>query len=149
MKKHFPAVIQSSRSLPLLLLLRDAILTALCWLLYLYFVRDAFGFFGDLITYSLGGFKNYESYKSFAIIPTLTSYAQVILISNGVYFLWALYNKLYYGGKKRRRNAPPVTPNEVAASFKLNTTDVKKCQKAQTVIVHHNSEGRITNIVKV
>lgn len=149
MKQQYPHIIETSRSLPLLLLLRDIILTALCWLLYIYFLRDAFTFFHDAFEYMLRGFQGYEDYASFAIIDTLILYIEIIVISNLVYFLWALYNRLRYGNKKRRRSAPEVTPEEIATRFKLNPRDVEGWQKAQTLVVHHDKDGRITNIVKV
>ena len=149
MKEQYPHIIESSRSLPFLLLLRDIILTALCWLLYIYFLRDAFTFFHESWEYITSGFQNYDSYASFAIIDTLILYIEIIAISNLVYFLWALYNKLRYGNKNRRRTAPSVTAEEVATRFKLNPRDVEGWQKAQTLIVHHDADGRITNIVKV
>ena len=149
MKEQYPTIIESSRSLPFLLLLRDIILTALCWLLYIYFLRDAFTFFHESLQYIFGGFQNFGDYPSLAIIDTLLLYIEIILITNGVYFLWALYNKLRYGNKKRRRNAPEVTPEEIATRFKLNPRDVEGWQKAQTLIVHYDKDARITNIVKV
>ena len=149
MKKQYPDIIESTRSLPFLLLLRDIILTALCWLLYLYFLRDAFGFFRDAASYVLSGFDNASDYPSFAIIPTIILYAEIIFFSNLLYFIWAQYNKIRYGNKTRRRSAPPVTPDEIATKFKLNQRDVENWQKSQTVIVHHDADGRITNIVKV
>lgn len=149
MKEQYPHIIESSRSLPFLLLLRDIILTALCWLLYLYFLRDAFAFFRDVGSYILSGFQGYDDYPTFAIVDTLILYIEIIAITNGVYFLWALYNRLRYGNKNRRRAAPPVTPEEIATRFKLNQRDVEGWQKAQTLVVHHDRDGRITNIVKV
>lgn len=149
MKEQYPHIIESSRSLPFLLLLRDIILTALCWLLYIYFLRDAFAFFRDVGLYVASGFQGYDTYPTFAIIDTLILYIEIIALSNGVYFLWAMYNKLRYGNKNRRRAAPVVTSEEIATRFKLNQRDVEGWQKAQTLVVHHDKEGRITNIVKV
>jgi poly-beta-1,6-N-acetyl-D-glucosamine biosynthesis protein PgaD len=76
-------------------------------------------------------------------------YFEIILLTNGVYLLWALYNKLRYGKKNRRKSAAPVTAEEVATRFKLNQRDVEGWQKAQTLIAHHDRYGRITSIVKV
>jgi poly-beta-1,6-N-acetyl-D-glucosamine biosynthesis protein PgaD len=149
MKTQYPHIIESSRSLPFLLLLRDIILTALCWLLYIYFLRDAFAFFRDVGLYVASGFQGYDSYASFAIVDTLILYAEIIAISNLVYFLWALYNKIRFGNATRRRSAPAVTAEEVGTRFKLNPRDVESWQKAQTLVVHHDKDGRITNIVKV
>lgn len=149
MKEQYPHIIESSRSLPFLLLLRDIILTALCWLLYIYFLRDAFAFFRDVGLYVASGFQAYDSYPSFIIIDTLILYIEIIAISNGVYLLWALYNRIRYGNKNRRRAAPIVTAEEIATRFKLNQRDVESWQKAQTLVVHHDKDGRITNIVKV
>lgn len=149
MKEQYPHIIESSRSLPFLLLLRDVILTALCWLLYIYFLRDAFGFFRDAGLYIASGFQNYDSYPSFAIVDTLILYIEIIFFTNLIYFIWALYNRVRYGNKARRRNSPIVTPEEVATRYKLNPRDVEGWQKAQTVVIHHDKDGRITSIVKV
>lgn len=149
MRQHYPNIIETSHSLPFLLLVRDVILTSLCWLLYLYFLRDAFAFFRDIGLYIANGFQGYEDYASFAIIATLILYIEIIVITNFVYFLWALYNKLRYGKKARRRSAPLVTPEDVGTRFKLNPRDVENWQKAQTLVVHHDKDGRIASIVKV
>ncbi len=149
MRKQYPDIIETSQSLPFLLLLRDIILTALCWLLYIYFLRDAFQFFHDVGSYILSGFQGYDDYASFAIVDTLILYIEIIIVSNLVYFLWAIYNKLRYGSRNRRRSAPPVSPEEIATRFKLNPRDVEGWQKSQTLVVHHDKDGRITNIVKV
>ena len=149
MRKQYPDIIESTRSLPFLLLLRDIILTALCWLLYIYFLRDAFGFFRDVGSYVLSGFENADDYPSFAIIPTIILYLEIIFFSNLLYFLWAMYNKVRYGNRTRRRSAPPVTAEEIASKFKLPQRDVEAWQKAQTLIIHHDANGRITNVVKV
>jgi len=149
MKEQYPNIIESSRSLPLLLLVRDIILTALCWLLYLYFLRDAFAFFRDVFLYVASGFQGYDNYPSFVIIDTLILYIEIIAATNGIYLAWALYNRIRYGNKNRRRSAPAVTVDEIGNRFKLNARDVEGWQKAQTLVVHHDSDGRIKSIVKV
>jgi poly-beta-1,6-N-acetyl-D-glucosamine biosynthesis protein PgaD len=148
--KEYPEILESSsQKLPFILVLRDIILTALCWLLFIYFLRGAFQFFGDVWDYISNGFQGAEHYTSFAIVDTIILYGEIILITNAVYALWAIYNKLRFGNKKRRRNAPVVTPDEVAGRFKFNPRDVEGWQKAQTLVIHHDKGGRIINIVKV
>src|SRR5579862_5655785 len=112
MKEQYPHIIESAKSLPFLLLMRDIILTALCWLLFIYFLRDAFGFIGDVLSYVANGFQDADKYPSFAIVDTIILYFEIIVITNGLYFLWALYNKMRFGDKTRRKNSPPVTAEE-------------------------------------
>jgi len=150
MKKYNPKIIdESAHSLPFLLLVRDIILTALCWLLFIYFLRDAFQFFADVFTYAMDGFTGAENYESFKIVDTLILYIEIILITNGIYILWAIYNKLRFQGKTRRRTAPSVTADEIATRFKLNPRDIESWQKSQILVVHHEKNGRVASIAKV
>src|SRR5262245_28995901 len=139
--KEYPEIIESTTyRLPFLLVLRDIILTALCWLLFIYFVRDALTFFSDVWDYMANGFANADKYASFSIVDTIVTYGKIILITNAVYALWAIYNKLRFSGKTRRRNAPPVTSEEIASRFKLNQRDIESWQKTQSLVMHHDKE---------
>src|SRR5580704_8619242 len=103
MKNIYPNIIETSKSLPFLLLLRDMILTALCWLLYLYFLRDAFSFFMDVALWAINGFEGAENYDSFKIVDTIILYVEIILAMNGIYIAWALYNNIRFGRQTRRK----------------------------------------------
>jgi poly-beta-1,6-N-acetyl-D-glucosamine biosynthesis protein PgaD len=148
MKNIYPNIIETSKSLPFLLLLRDVILTALCWLLFLYFLRDAFGFFMDVALWAINGFVGAEAYDSFRIVDTIILYVEIIVVMNAVYIGWAIYNNVRFGKETRRRASPAVTADEIASRLRVNPREMESWRKAKILVIHHDKEGRVTSIAK-
>lgn len=139
-------IFQSSKNIPLVIILRDIILTLLVWCLYLYFMRDFFVFTGEVLHWTFNGFSEADSYYSFRILGTIISYFEVIIIMEILFVLWSFYNMLRYGKKKRRSAQPPVKKEELAKAFHVSLEDVGAWQKAQTMIMHHDRRGRLTEV---
>jgi poly-beta-1,6-N-acetyl-D-glucosamine biosynthesis protein PgaD len=148
MKNIYPDILETSKSLPFLLLLRDVVLTALCWLLYLYFLRDAFGFFMDVAMWAINGFVGAEAYDSFKIVDTIVTYAEIIVVMNAVYIARAVYNNIRFGKETRRRNSPAVTADEIASRLRVNPREMESWRKAKILVIHHDKDGHITSIAK-
>jgi len=139
-------IIESKKNLPILIRIRDVVLTILVWLLYFYFMRDFLIFSGDLLHWTFNGFSEVDEYYSFRILSTLISYFEIIVIMEIVFVLWSMYNMFRYGKKKRRREQPPVNKEELAKAFHVSLTDVSAWQKAQTMVMHHDKRGRLTEV---
>ena len=148
MKNIYPNILETSKSLPFLLLLRDMILTALCWLLYLYFLRDAFSFFMDVALWTINGFADAQAYDSFKIVDTIVLYAEIIVVMNAIYISWAIYNNIRFGKETRRKSSPAVTADEIASRLRVPPREMEGYRKAKILVVHHDKDGRVTSITK-
>ncbi|HEU0118292.1 MAG TPA: poly-beta-1,6-N-acetyl-D-glucosamine biosynthesis protein PgaD [Alphaproteobacteria bacterium] len=140
-------IIDRSRDIPILIRVRDVLLTIFVWLLYLYLLRDFFTFTGDAIRWTFNGFDNAERYTSLRIISTIVSYFEVILIMEFLYIGWSFYNLLRFGKKSRRRTPPSVTPDEIAKLYSASLKDVNQWQGATTMVMHHDKEGHLLKVV--
>ena len=142
-----PPVIDKAKNLPLLVRIRDVILTILVWLLYLYFMRDFFVITSDAISWTFHGFSSEDSEYSLKIVATIISYLEIIFVMELVFVAWSLYNMLRFGKKRRRRARPVVTVEETAKMFHSSVEDVEVWQHAQTLTMHHDKAGRLTKVV--
>lgn len=139
-------IIESKKNLPFIVVVRDILLTLFVWALYLYFMRDFFTFGGDIIHWTFHGFSDADEYYSFRILSTIISYFEIIIIMEILFVVWSMYNLLRYGKKKRRSAQPEVKKEELAKAFHVSLADVGTWQKAQTMIMHHDKRGRLTEV---
>jgi biofilm PGA synthesis protein PgaD len=139
-------IIDSTKNLPLLVRIRDVILTILVWLLYLYFMRDFFAFISDVFDWSFHGFSNAEAYNTFKIMDTIVSYIEIIVVMEVLFVAWSFYNLLRFGKKTRRKAPVPVTTEDIAKKYSLNTQDVDKWQKARSMVMHHDKRGHLVEV---
>jgi len=126
--------------------IRDVVLTVLAWFIYFYLIQDSFPFIGDIVRWAWGGFDGTTSYVSFKIVPTIISYAEVILAFAVVFIGWALYNQVRFRGKNRRKFSLPVTSNELAEMYQLTPGAVDQWQQTKSLIMHHDSNGYLMQI---
>lgn len=143
---HKDPVIEAHGTLPILVRIRDIILTAVMWLMYLYFMRNFFFFIKDLGDWAFHGFGDSSPYESFKIIATLADYAEIIFISGWIFIGWAVYNKLRYGKKKRRQAQAPLQQEQLAESYHLKTQELSAWQEARVIVMHHDKTGRLTKV---
>ena len=146
-KKYTRPVIESTRNLPILVQIRDIVLTILVWILYLYLMRDFFVFSRDVMSWTFHGFNDTETYDSFKIIGTIVSYIEVILVMEILFVVWSLYNLLRFGKKRRRRTPLDVSPEEIAKLYHLDPKDVNKWQKTRVMVMHHDKKGHLTKVL--
>jgi poly-beta-1,6-N-acetyl-D-glucosamine biosynthesis protein PgaD len=139
-------ILESKKNLPLIVVIRDIILTIFVWALYLYFMRDFFTFGGDVIHWTFHGFSDSDEYYSFRILSTIISYFEIIIIMEVLFVVWSMYNLLRYGKKKRRSTQPAVKKEELAKAFHVSLEDVGAWQKAQTMVMHHDKRGRLIEV---
>jgi len=143
---HSHYIIRSAKNLPVLVQIRDVVLTILVWLMYIYFMRTFFVFVGDFVDWVSNGFVNGDSYASFTIIPTIVFYIEVILVMEVVYVAWSFYNLVRFGRKTRRRDPVPVSAEEIAKRYNIDAKDVGKWQKAHIMTMHHDRKGHLVEV---
>ena len=140
-------IIEKSRNIPLIVRIRDVLLTIFVWLLYLYFLRDFFTFTGDAVRWTFHGFGDADRYTSLRIVSTIVSYVQVILIMEFMFVAWSFYNLLRFGKKTRRRTPASVTPEEIAKLYGASLKDVQQWQESHTLVMTHDKEGHLLKVV--
>lgn len=77
------------------------------------------------------------------ILDNIQTYAAVITINGSVFITWAVYNKIMFGSRNRRRHADPVTPAQLATIFRVSADQVRICQKAQRMTMIHDESGNL------
>jgi poly-beta-1,6-N-acetyl-D-glucosamine biosynthesis protein PgaD len=140
-------IIDTRAKVPLIVRIRDLILTILLWAMYIYFMKDFFLFCADLFHWAMGGFNNTADYSSFAIFDSLKIYLVIIAFMTVFFIGWAMYNLLRFRNKTRRRHPMPVSPEEIAQLYGFPVEKVETWQQAETLVMHHDKEGLLTNVV--
>lgn len=142
-------VIESTGTLPILIRIRDVILTILMWLMYIYFMRNFFAFMGDFFSWVFHGFADAASYPSFQIIGTLTQYFKIIILMGLLFIGWAVYNKVRFGKKKRRLPPAPIEASKIASAYGLKMEDLAAWQESRIMVMHLTPDGRLTKVDQV
>lgn len=76
----------------------------------------------------------------------LAIYGMVIGLLGGTLIAWAVYNILRFGGVERRTARPPITAAEIARDYGFHPAVVEHWQKARTLRVSHDQNGRIAKV---
>ena len=116
---------QRSRLVVLLELALTVIGTLVVWAVFFYFVK------ANLFS---------EAY----LAKTMDIFAfclLVMVIEFLVLWLWAMYNKLMYGGKDRRKSAPMVDDEAFAFTYALSLENLRKIREAKQVNLVGKKEG--------
>lgn len=142
-------VIESPRLLPFLIWLRDLILTLIVWALYIYLMQDFFYFITDIWHWAVGGFGDTSVYDSFRNVKTLKNYTMFVNIICVLFMFWSAYNIFRFAGKTRRRMAKIVSPADVADYYRVSQRQVMAWQKAGTLVIHHDGNGRLLEVAEV
>lgn len=145
-KTPYAPIIYAAADIPILVRIRDILLTAALWIAYFYFVRDFLWFLKDVAVWTSHGFSDTAGYSSFRVLPTILNYLIVAFLLGAVYILWAKYNQLRFRGKNRRQAALPVTTEQLAVLYNVDAASVKKWQSAETLTMHHDVHGYLTKV---
>lgn len=85
-----------------------------------------------------------DGYK--AVIDDLFRFLVVVAVLGGSLAIWAAYNYFRFRGKDRRSEQKTITPKEIAESFEIKDSTLKKYQHAKLVSVSFDDTGKITGI---
>ena len=139
-------IITDSSNVPILVKLRDFILTVALWAVYIYFISASFPFVIDLVHWIGNGFDDTDNYANLKILPTIESYAKVSFIMIGIYFGWAVYNLMRFRGVERRKPRAAVTVDDLASLYGLSPETVESWQEAKIMVMHHDNVGHLTDV---
>ena len=139
-------IIKSKHNVPWIVRVRDIILTILVWLLYFYFMYETFDFVRDLVDAARPGIHSSAQFSALEFLDSLASYLIIMLMILVVFTAWSLYNTLRFAGRSRRRASAPVTVEQLAAVHLLPASRVKAWQKARIMVMHHDKNGRLTEV---
>jgi poly-beta-1,6-N-acetyl-D-glucosamine biosynthesis protein PgaD len=139
-------LITESEDVSVLIRVRDILLTAALWIIYLYFIKDSFPFVEDLFTWIFHGFDDMSQYQNLKIMTTIQAYGQVAGVMTVVYLGWAIYNMLRFRGRQRRKPRAFVAPEDLANMYGFSTETVVAWQDANKLVMHHDGEGHLTDV---
>ena len=141
-------VIESADRLPLIIRMRDFILTLLVWIMYVFFMRAFFAFLWDVGTWVYHGFANTDGYDSFKQVSIFVTYFEIIVVLSIIFIGWSVYNIVRYGKMTRRRPGAPLSIEQIAAKAHVSPEDLEEWQRSKIVIMHHDAKGRLVDIVQ-
>ena len=81
-----------------------------------------------------------------ALQDLLGWYALVIVLLAFILGSWAWYNLKRFGVRDKRRQAPAVTPSEVAGHFGLPEGDLAAIKSARRVVISHDDRSHVREI---
>jgi biofilm PGA synthesis protein PgaD len=121
------------------------------WLLYLYFIREALiGIYGLLIESFAWAFAEAERPD----LPTISAFVRtleeegVIILANGAILIaWALYNQVRFRGPDRRRTPTPTSVADLAELYGLPAEDVAAWQQSRILLMHHEPNGTLGEVI--
>jgi len=123
--------------------LRDAILTVILWIGYVYLMRDALSvvltFFGVPVPWGV----QFSDESLPAVMRRLAAYGVVIIADTFVLLAWARYNQIRYGRRNRRRHSDATAPAELGSFFALTPEQVLACQGAKRNVMVHDERGHL------
>lgn len=120
------------------------LVTILFWILFFFFMRPLIGmvgwFFGlQLFTDIMlvqGGYH--------ALVQLLGWYVAIICVMGVLLKCWSLYNLMRYGRHEKRIHQPnPLTVEEQAKLFQVDTDHLRKWHRARRVTLEHDENGRL------
>jgi poly-beta-1,6-N-acetyl-D-glucosamine biosynthesis protein PgaD len=145
-KDYASYIIYVSEDVPVVVRMRDIVLTVAAWSVYVYFIRTAWPFMVDLVSWVMHGFDELTSYANLSIMPTIEDYGEVALIVIAVYLSWAIYNLLRFRGRVRRKSRAAVEPEDLASMYGFSTANVTEWQNSSSLIMHLDPQGHLTEV---
>ena len=139
-------IITESSDVSIWIRLRDILLTVALWIIYLWFISDAWPFVKELCEWAVSGFKDIDQYPDLKIVAMIQAYGQVAGVMTVVYLGWAIYNMLRFRGRQRRRPRAVVAPEDLANMYGFSTETVESWQDAHALVMHHDDQGHLTDV---
>lgn len=140
------SLIFTDASRPLWSRLRDAVLTAALWGLYIWLNRDLFFVLRDVPHWLTGGGMTPAIRQAIGLIETLGAYSAVVAVNTFAVVAWALYNQLRFRGKERRRFSQAVSPAEIAERYGRSADEIRAWQEARILVIYHGSGDEIAHV---
>ncbi|WP_198376942.1 poly-beta-1,6-N-acetyl-D-glucosamine biosynthesis protein PgaD [Neoroseomonas rubea] len=140
-----PPLILDAASRPLLLRLRDIILTSLLWAGWLYLLLAAIG------AVWVPPFVQHMLPVEPPDHPWLVLRAALLCVSIAVFvcalmLIRVLFERRKFRGEDRRRYFPRPDDAVIGAAFGVPPADLPGWRAARRLVVHHDEEGRVTGV---
>ena len=135
-----------ARHLPMVIRLRDTLLTAGAWLLLAYLLRDLFALAWDYLSNPIFELSFTTAPDWHEIWKRLKPYAGYagILVAWLLYWGYVLRHHLADASHKPQPQNLPVAEN--ALSFNLQATQLSEWQSKRSMVVSFDDKGRITSV---
>lgn len=134
-------IIQTPRSIAHFLI--DFLLTALAWLAFLYLLANG------IVSIVESDRQSADLSAMAHLLPSLATlliYLFVAVCVALVLYAWAKYNARRFGGLDRRATPPPLSHEDLAASFGISVEQLEQLRRSYISVIHHAPDGRIARI---
>jgi biofilm PGA synthesis protein PgaD len=140
------SLIFTDASRPLWSRLRDVVLTAALWALYVWLNRDLLFVLRDIPGWVAGGGVTPAIRQAIALAETLGTYSSIVVVNALMIVGWALYNQLRFRGKERRRFSQAVSPAELAERYGRSADEIRAWQEARILVIYHGNDEQIEHV---
>jgi len=128
----------------------DWVLSALMWLLYLYFIREAlidlYCLMEDSLQWAFAGAERPDLPTISRFLDTLENYGIVVVANGAALIGWALYNQIRFRGRDRHRAGEPVTVVDLAALYGISAEDITDWQESRILVMEHDVDGTLLKV---
>jgi poly-beta-1,6-N-acetyl-D-glucosamine biosynthesis protein PgaD len=144
-KPQWPPLV-GNRRLPLLILLRDALLTLAAWLLLGYLMRDAIQLAWDYLRHPLFELTAMEPPDWDAIQGHLKRYRPFIIVLVGWLMFWGYTSRHALSASKPRPAPPALEPEQHAVAFRIDPVQLRGWQASRGLVFHFDESGSIRSV---
>lgn len=131
--------------------IRDAILSAALWALYLYMIRDLFIdlylMTRESFDWMFDGSARPSMPQISRLFATLWIYFLIILANGWLLIFWGLYNQIRFRGTVQPAAVPLVTVEDLAALYQLSAEDIAAWQGSRLITMRHSDDGTLEKVV--
>ena len=134
-------IIQTPRSIAHFLI--DFLLTALAWLAFFYLLANG------IASIVKGDRHSADISVTAHLLPSIATLLIYLLVAACialVLYAWAKYNAKRFGGLDRRATPPPLSHEDLAASFGISVEQLEQLRRSYISVIHHTPDGRIVQI---
>ncbi len=133
---------------------RDAVLSAVMWLLYIYWIRaalfDIAALAADGYAWMFEGAAIPQMGSISAFGATVLPYLAAVAVNATALILWAQYNQLRFRGRDRHRDGQhQVGAAELGVLYAVPVGEVERWQASRRMTIRHAADGSIIEVAAV
>jgi biofilm PGA synthesis protein PgaD len=81
------------------------------------------------------------------VLESVFMFFAIVLVMAAIFIGWGLYNQKRFRGKELRKAPMPIDLVTHASDFKTNPEQLAAWQASKHLVVQHDKQGHITNVV--
>lgn len=135
-----------ARHLPLVIRLRDTLLTAGAWLLLGYLLRDVFDLAWDYLSHPIFELTVTTAPDWPALWQRLSPYASYAGVLIGWLLYWGYVGRHHLADASHKPQPPSLDVDEHAKSLKLPAAQMREWQLKRSMVVSFDTNGNIASI---